>query len=337
MSKLTLPPDDGRLSWPGAVSLQTGDGWVMPWRVPWPDLALFHPAMHLAASKSAGVRLAFRTDSREVVFETEPDPKPEPGLDPGRLDLCLDGRLTASEPVGGNRYAFAALPAGLKEVELWLSPSSPFRLRSVLVDDGAKIERTELRRPRWIAYGSSITQASAAGSPTRTWTAMVAAARGLDLANLGYGGQCHLDPPVARMIRDLPADFISICSGINIQGQSSFNARTYGPALTGFILTLRDGHPDAPLSVMSPIHSPGRETIKNSIGFTVQDIRRETAAVVGLLRSRGDPRLVYIDGLEILGADRAGRLPDRQHPDAEGNAIMARNFLAKAGPGLFGA
>ena len=28
----------------------------------------------------------------------------------------------------------------------------------------------------------------------------------LDLTCLGYGGQCHLDPIVASMIRDLPAD-----------------------------------------------------------------------------------------------------------------------------------
>jgi hypothetical protein len=334
---MRLAPDDRRLSWPGSVSRQPGDDWLMPWRVPWRDLALFHPAMHLAASKPAGVRLAFRTDSRELVFETAPNPSPEPGFDPGRLDLCLDGRLAASTPVGGNRYAFAALPAGMKEVELWLSPSSPFRLCGVLVDDGANVERTALRRPRWIAHGSSITQASAAGAPTRTWTAIVAAARGLDLTNLGYGGQCHLDQTVARAIRDLPADFISICSGINIMGQNSLSPRTYGPALAGFILTVRDGHPHVPLSVMSPIFMPDRETTKNAVGMTLVDIRRETAAVVELLRSRGDRHLIYIDGLEILGADQAGRLPDRLHPDAEGNRIMGRNFLARATPRLFSA
>ena len=31
---LAIAPTDHRLTWGGAVSLEHGDGWVMPWRIP---------------------------------------------------------------------------------------------------------------------------------------------------------------------------------------------------------------------------------------------------------------------------------------------------------------
>ena len=38
-----LSPDDPRLTWQGAISLQHIDGWVMPWRIPYEDRNLFPP------------------------------------------------------------------------------------------------------------------------------------------------------------------------------------------------------------------------------------------------------------------------------------------------------
>ena len=56
---------------------------------------------------------------------------------------------------------------------------------------------------------------------------VVARDQNFNLTCLGYGGQCHLDSMVARMIRDLPANFISMCLGINIQGASSLGPRAF--------------------------------------------------------------------------------------------------------------
>jgi hypothetical protein len=48
---------------------------------------------------------------------------------------------------------------------------------------------------------------------------VVAASRaGVDVVNLGLAGNAMLDPYVARTMRDLPADLISVKTGVNIVG-----------------------------------------------------------------------------------------------------------------------
>ncbi len=82
---------------------------------------------------------------------------------------------------------------------------------------------------------------------------------GWNLQNLGVAGQCMLDPFVARTIRDLPADAISLKVGINVVNTDTFRARTFVPALHGFLDTVRDGHPDTSLVLVTPILCPAAE------------------------------------------------------------------------------
>jgi len=79
---------------------------------------------------------------------------------------------------------------------------------------------------------------------------------GFSPLSLGFAGQCMLDPFVARTIRDLPADVISLKVGINLVNADSMTDRTFGPALHGFLDQVRDGHPDTPILLVSPIHCP---------------------------------------------------------------------------------
>lgn len=55
---LILSPNDSRLTWQGAITLQVTDDWVMPWRLPHEDLSLFPPdALRERAAMPAGVRI----------------------------------------------------------------------------------------------------------------------------------------------------------------------------------------------------------------------------------------------------------------------------------------
>jgi hypothetical protein len=332
---LEIAPDDPRLSWPGAVCwLRTADG-VAPWRAPVTELNLFPSEMHLAVAKPAGVRICFRTDSRSIrlAFRIEWSDV----QDPNSIDLCCDGVVVASERLAGKEgLVFEDLPAGSKAVEIWLSPRARFWLRSLWLDAGATLELLADNRPRWIAYGSSITQSGAAASPTQTWPAIVARARDWNHTNLGYGGQGPLDTKGLGMMRSLPTDYISLCVGANIYGQASFSPRSFRPAIIGFVKLLREKHPDVPVTVMSPIWSLERETTPNPVGFTIRAMREEIAAAVETLRANGDASIFYVNGLDILGQEHESRIPDRLHPDAEGYRIMGRNFLAKAVPLIAG-
>ena len=74
----------------------------------------------------------------------------------------------------------------------------------------------------------------------------------MELVNLGFGGSALLDPFVARTMRDTPADLISIKIGINLVNADVMRTAGVHPAVHGFLDTIRDGHPDTPLLVVSP-------------------------------------------------------------------------------------
>jgi hypothetical protein len=327
-----VDPTDPRLSWPGAISLQrSADGWVMPWRVPFEQRGLFAaPLVDGPAMAGAGVRLAFRSDSRSVCGQIVP----QPGA--GRLDLCCDGAfVTWVELADQEQFCFDGLPGGEKQIELWLPQGSPFRLRGLNLDARASLQAAVDTRPRWLVYGSSITQCGAAERPTQTWPAIVARGHGLNLTCLGYGGQCHLDSMIARMMRDRPAEYLSMCVGINIYGGSSLGPRAFRQAVIGSVQIVREKHPAAPLAVMSPIYSPPRETTKNAVGFTLQAMREDVAAAVEALRAHGDANTHYVDGLCIFGPEAADMLPDDLHPNAEGYQLLGRNYLRQVAQTLF--
>ena len=321
----SLSPDDPRISWEGIVSLKRTGEWVMPWRILYEDRALFPPkALQERAAMPAGGRISFSSDTQTVAGEIEPYPES------AQIDLCCDGEFIESIEIDGkDKFVFEGLANEEKLIELWLPQFGQFKLRSLELSEGATVTPYEDSRPKWITYGSSITQCRTAQSPTQTWPAIVARERGLNLTCLGYGGQCHLDPIIARMIRDLPADILSMCVGINVYGAASLSERTFRPAIIGFARILRERHPDTPLAVMSPIYSPPRESTPNPVGFTLERMRQEVQAAVQALHENGDSNIHYINGLEIFGPDLAHLLPDDVHPNAEGYKVMGRNFLEK--------
>jgi lysophospholipase L1-like esterase len=325
-----IPASDPRLSWPGAVELEQGDGWVRPWRLPLAEQPLFHPDLVRVAGAPSGVRLAFITDAATVVLRIA---QPDAGARP--LAVMADGQHLGDLAIPPDGRVAIAAPGGRRRYEIWLPQNAPFRLAAVEIDEGAQLESAPRRGLRWITYGSSISHCNEPASPVLTWPARVALGRGLDLTSLGLSGQCHLDPLVARVIGRLGADAISIKAGVNIWGNGSLNLRTYRWNLIAFVRLVREAHPTVPLALISPIFAPLRETTENKAGMTHGLMRREMAEAVATLRAGGDANLHHLDGLELLGPADVDRLPDQVHPDTAGYGLMAERFLAKLGPVLF--
>ena len=309
------------------LSLEHGDGWVKPWRVPHQDLDLYSPDIDdlaIPAEKPSGVRLRFATTAKELTLCSEPLPQ-----DGGSFDLVIDNKIiaTATFDEGATQVPFADLPEGNKTIEIWFPQTTPVAVRHIDISDGTDLTLSEDDRPRWVTYGSSITHCRAAQSPARTWPGVVARAKNLNLTSMGFGGQCHADPMIARLIRDRAADFISIKIGINIYGRASLGPRAFRPAILGTIATIRDGHPDKPLAVCSPIWGHVRETKENAVGLTLPQMRMEIAEAVESFRKRGDDRIYYIDGLKLFDESMAKHMPDNLHPDAQGYQMMGERFL----------
>jgi hypothetical protein len=311
----------------GAVSFERGDGWLCPWRIPFDQRELFPPkGMADRSAIAAGVRLRFTTGSTLIGLETEP--LDYAGLEArGAFDLVIDGRLVESIPAvqDSTRMVFAPVQPGEKVVEIWLPVRIRIRLRRLLLDKDASLATPIDKRPRWTTYGSSITFCGECHSPARTWPATVARDKDLNLMCLGFAGHCHMDPMVARVIRDTPADMISLKLGINIQG-GSLSDRTFKPALIGMVQLIREKQPTVPVAVISPIISPSRETTPGKTGMTLQMMRGELEDGVRRLIAHGDRHIRYFDGLTLLGPTETGYLPDGLHPNGDGYELIGRRF-----------
>lgn len=242
---------------------------------------------------------------------------------------------------------FHGLPAGKKFCELWLPHNAYIELRTLIVDNEVTIEPPQAdARPKWIHYGSSISHCMEAAEPGLIWPAVAARAAGVTLQSLGFGGQCHLDQFVARTMRDAECDVMSIKTGINIINMDSMRERVFTPALHGFLDTIREGRPDTPIIVISPIFCPSAEnhpgpTVPNEAGkfvtlkgheeirngcLTLTRVREVIADVVEQRRSAGDQNLRYLDGLSLFGSSDASDLPDDLHPNGEGYIRMGERF-----------
>jgi hypothetical protein len=371
----------------GALDVErTGHG-LLPHRLPARARAQNTDAqLEMAEAQPSGVRLAFRTAATVVELDTLRTKREYTGFPPrpdGLYDLLVDGRpagqasgtggnvltvdLTTWEgeltpgPVGTVR--FTGLPEGDKEVEIWLPHNETTELVALRTD--APVRRGQDRGRRvWLHHGSSISHGSDVASPTAIWPAVAALRGGVELINLGLGGSAMLDPFTARAMRDTPADLISVKMGINIVNQDAMRLRAFGPAVHGFLDTIREGHPDTPLLLVSPIHcalhedTPGptapdgqalgegrllfaamgdpAETPTGKLTLTV--IREELSRIVRQ-RAADDPNLHYLDGLDLYGAADATALPlpDHVHPDAATHQHIGERFhrLAFTGGGPF--
>ena len=197
-------------------------------------------------------------------------------------------------------------------------------------------------------FEQSISHCEDADGPLGVWPVAAARELGLEIYNLGMGGCANLEQFSARTIRDIPADLISLKLGINVVNTANHTSRTFGPAVHGFIDTIREGQPTTPILVISPVCCPAHENNPGPSETTpegmvkgqefsrhfwigeltlcgIREILRELVA----LRANSDPNIFYLDGLRLFGHADAPTMPDGIHPDAAGYRVIAKNFVAE--------
>ncbi|MGO2003581.1 GDSL-type esterase/lipase family protein [Arthrobacter rhombi] len=339
-------------------------GWV---RKQYPD-----PQLLSMEVQPSGVRLTFTTEASQMALETHPSRVVYRGADRPRgcLQVLIDDQPWSIEPLAGgdamevdlatgaveqvpgpsHTTVLHGLPAGQKRVEIWLPHNEALELIGLRSD--APLQPIEPDRPLWVHHGSSISQGSNAAAPAGIWPAVAARRGGVELRNLGLGGSSIVDPFMARVIRDTPADLVSLNFGINIVNTDAMRVRALVPAIHGFLDTIRDGHPTTPIVLISPIFCPIHESTSGpgaiapeSLGtsqvkftatgtpgdesagrLTLEVIRREMHS---LMEHREEDRnLYFLDGLGLYGASDENDLPlpDNLHPDAATHQLIGDRF-----------
>lgn len=373
----------------GAVELAAGQHGLAIHRLPtWLREQFPDPQLMAMEAQPSGVRLEFVTESERVALVSHPSRVVYLGIDRprGSIDVTVDGELYLRDTLsGGDRFEInmqtgqqavqsgaphtteLVLPAGQKHIEMWLPHNESLELVELRADAKLVPVKTEsaesINKPLWLHHGSSISQGSNALGPSEIWPVRVARSAGVQLQNLGFGGSALVDPAMARVIRNSPADLISLKLGINVVNHDAMRLRAFVPAIHGFLDAIREGHPETPIVLVSPIFcgiheaTPGPGAIDPTSfvagtpaflasgdpaevaagKLTLEVIREALASIVSARKA--DANLHYLDGLELYGAADAAELPlpDRLHPDSAGHARIAARFSERvfAEDGLF--
>ena len=358
--------NDGTIIARGALDFDIRSQGVSPRRLPSWTRTQIPQMMDAMARMPSGVRLQFNTNASSIGLSFLGSITVAPGAIPRKIVLNLEsnGRLQSHQSEKGNRIQLAPdggyrllrgepdtawfrnLGTTERFSEIWLPHNAFVELRSLELTDGATLSPPQDVRKQWLHYGSSISHCMEAEEPAYIWPAVAARNSDVNLQNLGFGGQCHLDQFVARTIRDSQTDLISIKTGINVINMDSMRERVFIPAVHGFIDTIREGNPQTPIILISPIYCPSAEThpgptIPNNVGkfetikgfealrqgcLTLEKVREILEQVVKKRCEIGDENLHYLDGLKLFGPKDASDLPDDLHPNPAGYIRMGERF-----------
>jgi hypothetical protein len=370
---ITTPVTDAFVR--GAAELEDTARGVRPHRLPaWVRTRFPDPQLLSAEGQPSGVRLVMATAARTVELVSHPVRVAYRGASRprGGVDLVVDGEPVAGERLDGGDLVevdlltgtsefhagtacttrFTGLADGDKIVEIWLPHNEAVDLVALRTD--APVRPVDSDRRVWLHHGSSISHGSNATTPTGIWPAVAARHGDVELHNLGLGGSALVDPFTARVMRDRPANLISVKLGINVVNFDAMRLRAFVPAVHGFLDTIRDGHPRTPLVLVSPIFcgihedSPGPGALDlDALGagtvtftatgprgdapqLTLRIVREALASLVE--RREDDPNLHYLDGTRLYGEQDAVAhpLPDALHPDTAAHQLIGERFARYA-------
>jgi len=216
-------------------------------------------------------------------------------------------RLSMGDCLGPAEPAVIYLPEGMRPVV------------EVVKALGGRIDPAP-GQPIWVAYGDSVAEGWIASGPALAWPAIAGRQQGLDVRNLGYAGAARGEVVSAEHVSALQADVISISHGTNCWTRVPHSTGTMREALEAFLTVVRQGHPDIPVLVASPVIRPDAENTPNRLGATLSELRAIMEEVVGERMALGDTQLDLIPGAGLIGSED---LADGIHPGDVGHQKLA--------------
>jgi len=278
----------------------------------------------MQAQIPATVRLEIAGDAREIKieYETETDNLGYRGdgagntfalwrhLKPVSEEKAELGRGVVQLSMGSDvdHRAIVYLPEGMRPRVLDVEPI------------GGSIEPASPRK-KWVCYGDSIAEGWIASTPATAWPAIVAREHALDVVNMGYAGSARGEIVTAEHIAGLAADVISLTHGTNCWTRIPHSVDQMRANTDAFLTVVRQGHPQTPILVASPIIRPDGEETANKLGATLGDLRLAMEEVVRTRINEGDGTMRLIEGLPLVPAEQLG---DGIHPNDDGHLSLAR-------------
>lgn len=200
---------------------------------------------------TAGVRLAFRTDSRSVSFDFETSSASSRAY--AYFDVYVNGAFdrhfgcTGNVMVNGS--ALIPLAEGEKTVEIYFPWSRCAVVSNLTIDDGASLSGVT-RSKTMISFGDSITHGYDAMNPSLSYASQLARLLDAEQLNKGIGGDIFF-PALLDEKDPIDPDYITVAYGTN--DWSKCPRETFEKNCTEFYTRLSALYPNAKIFAITPI------------------------------------------------------------------------------------
>lgn len=285
------------------------------------------PEIRNLATRTSGVRLRFRTDSRRLHFIARgihPAGFSYPSLSESGsagLDLFVEGKYVRTitlRSLGEVIDIGALLPEqGLASVELYLPLYSRCHIERIGFDRGSRTEPPKDFARRIAFYGTSITQGEAAPRPSLAFPAVVARILDADFYNFGFSGNAKGDVELADALGALRADLYVLEYSLQASDINGLDNN-----LIRFCTAIRKRHPAARILILTSTFDASERS-----GNQIIALRRE-AFFNGYKTLRESGADVYfMDGTTLLGPEDDEGLADGTHLNALGVSRLADRLV----------
>jgi lysophospholipase L1-like esterase len=244
-----------------------------------------------------------------------------------KFDVYIDGQLckhSAAETSSDENtlILFEGLDDHEKEIIIYLPHVQEVEITAIGVDPNTKFGAPEHRFARSLPvvfYGSSVCQGSGALNPAQTYEAILCRDLNLDFVNLGFGGAGKAEANVVALVNAAPACcyVFDLGKSYGTQDASAFKA---------LLITIRHGHPNVPIVVITPITSAkeDKEPSYSERSTHTRTVMRDSAKA---LIEAGDKQLYLVEGESLIGFNEHDVLShDGVHPSNQGYGVIAKKL-----------
>lgn len=238
----------------GVVRIEEVDGWFRFFRMTESQEQYYlqeKPIFHAKACASAGVRLAFRSNSQSLTFRFRSSAGSSRVF--GWFDLYQDGAMTQHFGFEGGeltegRFSLS-LREGEKNVELYFPWSRCTDVAEITLEDGATLQPL-YRKRKMLCFGDSITQGFDTVYPSQSYVSRLARMLDADEINKGVGGEKFAPALLAE--RDaIEPDLITVAYGTNDWPKTTRDA--FCEKCSAFFTRISQQYPHTKIFAIAPI------------------------------------------------------------------------------------
>ncbi len=266
------------------------------------------------AKFTGGIRLEFKTDSKNISFDYISSNMHERS---NTVDLYIENELYCvykiEDKLKGSIHF--TLPDGEKLVTIYLPCESIFKIKGFTLDGNYKSVKD--KRAKLLVIGDSITQGAGPKFASASYINILSRESKFNILDQGIGGYRYEAKDLMKIEEFVP-DRIMIALGTNYYdiGSCERCGYDYKKAVEEFYEKLNQLYPSTPKLVITPLHRT-RDLEAERFEWCREVIKNESLKY---------PNTVVIDGAKLMPNDPVC-LSDGVHPSTYGSIMIAKNLI----------